>query len=92
MNVLKEKKLLNIADAQKFALLSDEELKASLGILMRKSIIKLKKDKIILNINEEEISKKTSEEILMESLPKNYDLLSKEQKENLKFLLKNKGK
>ena len=90
MNVLKEKRVLGIKEMQKLALLSDEELKASIGILKKKSIIELKNQKIFLDANEEEISKKISEEIFIESLPVNYESLSKEQEEVFKSLLKRK--
>jgi len=90
MNMLKEKRIFGIKEAQKLALLSDEELKASIGILKKKSIIELKKGKIFLDANEEEISKKTPEEIFIESLPVNYKSLSKEQEEVFKSLIKRK--
>ncbi|MCH8329748.1 MAG: phenylalanine--tRNA ligase subunit alpha [Nanoarchaeota archaeon] len=90
MDILKEKRVLGIKDIQKLALLSDEELKASIGILKKKSIIELKNQKIFLNANEEEISKKIPEEIFIESLPVNYESLSKAQEEVFKSLLKRK--
>ena len=90
MNVLKEKRNIEIKDAQKLAFLSDEELKASIGILKRKSVIELRKEKIVLDTNVETISKKTAEEIFIDSLPVGSESLSKEQKEVLKSLLKRK--
>ena len=42
MNLLKDKRVLNFKDVPKLASLSDEEFKASIGILKRKSIINLK--------------------------------------------------
>ncbi|HEB47052.1 MAG TPA: phenylalanine--tRNA ligase subunit alpha [Candidatus Pacearchaeota archaeon] len=90
MDVLKEKRILGIKEMQKLALLSDEELKASIGILKKKSIIELKNQKIFLDANEEEISKKIPEEIFIESLPVNYESLSKEQEEVFKSLIKRK--
>ena len=90
MNLLKEKRVLVIKEVQKLASLSDEELKASIGILKKKSIIELKNGKIFLNANEIEISKKIPEEIFIESLPVNCESLSKEQKEIFKSLLKRK--
>lgn len=90
MNILKEKRILEIKEMQKLALLSDEELKVSIGILKKKSIIELKNGKIFLDANEEEISKKIPEEIFLESLPVNSESLSKEQDEVFKSLLKRK--
>ncbi|MCH8945444.1 MAG: phenylalanine--tRNA ligase subunit alpha [Nanoarchaeota archaeon] len=90
MDILKEKRILGIKEMQKLALLSDEELKASIGILKKKSIIELKNQKIFLDANEEEISKKIPEEIFIESLPVNYESLSKAQEEVFKSLLKRK--
>ena len=90
MNMLKEKRILGIKEAQKLSLLSDEELKASIGILKKKSIIELKNQKIFLDANKCEISKKIPEEIFIESLPVNYESLSEEQEEVFKLLLKRK--
>tara|TARA_Y100000310_G_scaffold17671_1_gene17434 strand:- start:3533 stop:5041 length:1509 start_codon:yes stop_codon:yes gene_type:complete len=89
VHTLKEKRVLSYDDAKKLSSLSDEELKASIGVLRRKNMIELKKEKILLSTNAE-TSKKTPEEILIESLPKDYDSLSKEQIDVLKFLEKRK--
>ena len=83
LNILKEKRILSLDDL-KTSDLSDEELKASIGVLKRKNIIDLKNKKIILKTGE--ISKKLPEEIFLESLPLNYKSLSKEQIEILKSL------
>ncbi|KKL63510.1 hypothetical protein LCGC14_2174390, partial [marine sediment metagenome] len=80
----------SLREAHKQGQLSDEELKASIGILKKKSIIELKNQKIFLDANEEEISKKIPEEIFIESLPVNYESLSKEQEEVFKSLIKRK--
>ena len=86
LNILKEKRILNFKEVSS---LSDEELKASIGILKRKNMIELRKEKIILNANIE-ISKKTSEELLLGLLPAKYDSLSNEQRNILKLLEKRK--
>ncbi len=86
LNLLREKRILKLKDAQKQSSLSNDEFKASLGALKKKAMIELKKGKIILNANNEEISKKTLEEFFIESLPIEYDSISPEQLYALKSL------
>ena len=85
LNLLDEKRIIPLQEAQKQSNLSNEEFKASLGVLKKKALIELKNGKIILNANKEEISKKTLEEQFIESLPIEYETLSPEQQ----FALKN---
>ena len=89
LNSLREKRILNFKEARKLSSLSDEELKASIGVLKRKNMIELKKEKIALMANSE-ISKKTSEESFLELLPIEYGSLSKEQIDILRLLMKRK--
>lgn len=79
LNLLNEKRILKLDEAQKQSKLSDNEFKASIGVLKKKALIELKKEKIIFNANKEEISKKSPEEIFLDSLPLDYDSLSPEQ-------------
>ena len=83
LNILKEKRVLSL-EKLKVPGLSDEELKASIGVLKRKNIIDLKNKKIILKTGG--ISKKFPEEIFLESLPLNFESLSEKQIEILKSL------
>ncbi len=83
LNILREKRIISF-DNLKQSNLSDEELKASIGVLKRKDIIDLKNKKIILKTGE--ISKKFPEEIFLESLPLSYESLSEKQIEILKSL------
>ncbi len=85
LNLLNEKRILSIKDAQKESKLSETEFKVSLGVLKKKALIELKNSKIIFNGSKEEITKKTLEEVFIESLPIDYDSLSPEQL----FALKN---
>jgi phenylalanyl-tRNA synthetase alpha chain len=85
LNLLNEKRIIPLNDAQKESSLSEDEFKVSLGVLKRKALIELKNGKIIFNGSKEEISKKTLEELFLESLPLGYDSLSPEQH----FALKN---
>ncbi|GAH93640.1 unnamed protein product, partial [marine sediment metagenome] len=78
-------------DAQKQGKLSDNEFKASIGVLKKKALIELKKEKIIFNANKEEISKKSPEEIFLDSLPLDYDSLSPEQLFAFSSLEKRRG-
>jgi len=79
LNLLNEKKILELKEAQKTSGLSNDEFKASIGALKKKALIELKNQRIIFNANQEEISKKMLEEIFIESLPIEYDELSPEQ-------------
>lgn len=91
LNILNEKRILKIEDAQKISSLSDDEFKASLGALKRKAMIEIKNGKIILSANKEEISKKSLEEVFIESLPINYDNLAPEKLHALNTLKSRKN-
>ena len=86
LNLLNEKRIISLIDAQKESKLSDDEFKASLGALKKRAMIELKNGKIILNANKEEISKKSLEEIFIESLPLEFDSLTSEQQFSLNSL------
>jgi phenylalanyl-tRNA synthetase alpha chain len=86
LHLLNEKRIIGLKDAKKESKLSDDELKASIGVLKKKSMIEIKNDKIILCGNKEEMSKKTHEEIFLESLPVEYDSMSEEQMNAFKSL------
>lgn len=91
LNLLNEKRILTIQDAQKGSELSNDEFKAAIGALKKKAMIDLKNQKIILSANKEEISKKTLEELFIESLPLEYDSLYPEQLHTLKSLQNRKN-
>ncbi len=80
LNILKEKRILLFEEAQKQASLSEEEFKATIGVLKRKNMIDMKNKRIILNANNEQVSKKMPEEVFLELLPLDFDSLSNEQK------------
>lgn len=86
LNLLNEKRIIPLEEAKKTSSLSDDEFKASLGALKKKELIELKNKKIIFNANKEEISRKSIEESLIESLPLEYSSLSTEQLSALKLL------
>ncbi len=90
LDVLGEKRILGFGEAQKKSGLSNEEFRVSLGVLKSKSLVEIKNKKLVFNANKEEISKKLPEEIFIESLPLNYDSLTKEQIQLLKKLQKRK--
>ncbi len=86
LNLLDKKRIISLQEAQEQSKLSNQEFKASLGVLKRKALIDLKNGKIILNANKGEISKKTLEELFIEMLPIEYNKLSPEQLFALKIL------
>lgn len=90
LNLLNEKRILKIPDILKQSDLNADELKASIGVLKKRGLIELKKEKIIFSANKEEIAKKTPEELLLEQLPMDYDSLSQEQVSTLNLLEKRK--
>jgi len=91
INLLNEKRILDLVSAKVQSKLSDDEFKASIGVLKKKDFIDLKNKKIILGAKKEEIAKKTPEEALIENLPLEYDSLSEEQLYALKNLEKRKN-
>lgn len=90
LNALSKKRVLSFDEVKSEASLSDEEFKAAIGVLKRKNLIELKNSKISLNGHNGEIAKKTEEEIFLESLPVEYESLSKEQKNVFDSLNKRK--
>jgi phenylalanyl-tRNA synthetase alpha chain len=92
LNLLNEKRILKLEEAQKQSSLSDDEFKASIGVLKKKAIIEIKNGKIILSERGDEISKKSLEELFIESLPLIYSSsLTLEQLHALKTLEKRKN-
>ena len=91
LNVLNEKRILKLDEARSLSNLTDDEFKASIGVLKKKNLIDLKKGKIVFGADKEEISKKSDEEILLESLPIEYENLTPEKIETLKSLERRKG-
>ncbi|RLG10654.1 phenylalanine--tRNA ligase subunit alpha [Candidatus Pacearchaeota archaeon] len=86
LNILGEKRILTFQDAQNLSKLNNEEFKASIGALKKKALIELRNNKIVLNAKKEEITKKSLEEIFLDSLPLEYDSLTPEQSFALKSL------
>jgi len=86
LNLIAEKRILSLEDAQKESGLSGDEFKASIGALKKKALIELKNGKLSLFASSEEVSRKSLEELFLESLPLDFDSLSPEQKFSLKSL------
>ncbi|MDD5012345.1 MAG: phenylalanine--tRNA ligase subunit alpha [Candidatus Nanoarchaeia archaeon] len=90
LNLLNEKRILKLDEAQRQSGLSTEEFKASIGALKKKALIEIKNEKLVLTGSGDEISRKTLEELFIEMLPMEYHLLSPEQLYSLKSLEKRK--
>jgi phenylalanyl-tRNA synthetase alpha chain len=58
LNVLGEKRILGLKEAQKESKLSDEEFKASIGALKKKAFIELRNGKLFFSATKEEVSKR----------------------------------
>ncbi len=91
LNLLNEKRIIPMKDAQKLSKLSADEFKVSLGVLKRKALIELKNGKIVFSASKEEISKKSLEEKFIDALPIDYDSLNPEQLFSLKNLQNRKN-
>ena len=86
LGFLKEKRIALFQEAGKLAGLSEEEFKAAIGVLKRKAMIELKNNRIILSANNHDVSKKLPEEMFLDSLPLDFNELTKEQKEIFSIL------
>jgi phenylalanyl-tRNA synthetase alpha chain len=86
LNLLNEKRIIGLEEAQKQSSLSDNEFKAAIGALKKKAMVEIKNEKILLAGSKEEVSKKSLEELFIEQLPLEYDLLTSEQIFALKSL------
>ncbi len=85
--VLAEKKVIPLKNAKELAHLTDDELKASIGVLKKKAFITITQGNIALIAKKEEIMHKTLEEKFLDNLPKKFNQLAPEEKyafENLK--------
>ncbi len=91
LDLLDEKRILKLQEAQKQSKLSDDEFKASLGALKHKALVEVKNGNLIFEGNKAEISKKSLEESFLESLPLEQNSLDPEQLHALKILEKRKG-
>lgn len=88
LNLLGEKKMLKLDEAQKQSALSDEEFKASIGALKKKALLEIKNERITLTGTGDEISRKSPEEKFLEMLPIEYRLLTPELLYAMKLLEK----
>ena len=82
---------LQIEEMKKLSKLSDNEFKVSLGVLKNKALINIKNGKIFLLAKKEELTKKSLEEQLLETLPLEESTLQPEQKHALSLLEKRKN-
>jgi phenylalanyl-tRNA synthetase alpha chain len=89
LHLLNEKRILKLEDAQKQSSLSDDEFKASLGVLKKKTLVEIKNEKAVLT-GKEDLSRKTLEELFIEALPVEYGSLTPEQTYALKSLERRK--
>ena len=91
LNLLEEKRIITLDDALKQSKLSEDEFRASIGSLKKKSLIDIKNGRIILNLGDYEIARKMPEEIFIENLPLNLNSLPKEESETFRDLQKRRN-
>jgi len=90
MTLLEKNNSLTLEEANKLSKLSENEFKASLGILKNKNLIEIKNGKVFLTASKENITKKTLEESFIEELPLEESSLSDDQKYAFEVLKKRK--
>jgi phenylalanyl-tRNA synthetase alpha chain len=90
LDFLEEKRIISLEEAGKQSRLSEDEFRASIGSLKKKSLIEIKNNKIILNFGDHELARKMPEEIFLENLPLEITTLSSEQNEVFRELQKRK--
>src|SRR3990172_4867553 len=78
LTLLEKQNHLPLEEAKKLSKLSENEFKVSLGVLKNKAYITMAMGKISLNATKEELSKKSFEEQLLDSLPAEKETLSPE--------------
>ncbi len=88
LNLVAEKRIIDLKTAQKESKLSNDEFKASIGALKKKALVELKNNKLAFTGEKSEVSKKSLEEIFLGSLPLEADSLKPEQTHALKILEK----
>lgn len=85
--LLEQKNHLPFQEAQTQSKLSENEFKVAIGILKDKAMLEIRNGKLVLNATKEELSRKSFEEMFLETLPLDEDKLKDEQLlafENLK--------
>ena len=90
LETISKKRILNLEDAKKQSNLSEDEFKAAIGVLKKKAMIDIKNQKLVLNASANEITKKSLEELFIESLPLKFSDLTAEQKFAFRSLEKRK--
>ncbi|NCN86200.1 hypothetical protein GW932_00030, partial [archaeon] len=90
LSLLGDKRIVSLEEGKKESGLSEDEFKASIGALKKKALIDLKNGKLVLNASIEEISKKSLEELFLDSLPILESELTPEQMFAMKSLQKRK--
>ncbi len=79
INLISQTSSISLKDAKQKSKLNDNEFKAALGALKKKAMINLVNGNIILS-DREKINEKTLEEKFLETLPKNIETLTPEEK------------
>lgn len=90
LHLLEGKTAIDLQEAMSLSKLTDNEFKVSLGVLKSKSMIELKSGKIFLTASKTELTKKSLEEQLLDTLPIEVSKLEPEQQFALANLKKRK--
>ncbi len=90
LSLINEKRIISLEEAQKQSALSDDEFKASIGAVKKKALIDIKNGKVLFTGTNDEISRRSLEEVFIDLLPIDYSTLSQEQMYALKSLERRK--
>ncbi len=90
LNLLAEKRIIELNQAEEQSELSSDEFKASIGAIKKKALIEIKNSKINFVGDIGEVSKRSLEEVFIDSLPLDLSILTPEQLFALKSLEKRK--
>ncbi len=90
LNKLVQKERIPINEIGNICSLNPNEAKIALGTLKKKALVGIEEGRVVLNAKPDEVSKKSLEELFLETLPRDFDSL--EPQENLALDLLKKRK
>lgn len=90
LNVIVEKKDLQIKNIKSETKLNDNEIKVAIGSLRKKNLVEVKNGILTLNVAPGVIVNKTDEELFLETLPRDYNSLDEDELKTYDTLLNRK--
>jgi phenylalanyl-tRNA synthetase alpha chain len=90
LNKLVQKERILIGEIRNVCSLNENEAKIALGTLKKKALVDIQDGRVVLTARPEEVSKKSLEELFLESLPRDSDSLQPQEHLALNSLIKRK--